>query len=124
MRTARGTIGTEIALALIALAIAVRMIVAPGYMPVQTAQGVTISLCTANGPVDVELPGKAPAQKAHDPCPFGAAAVPPLLPDAPRLDAPLHALVGSMVQPRPALYRPHLGAPAPPPPARAPPAFA
>lgn len=124
MRNARGTIATEMALALIALAIAVRMVVAPGYMPVQTAQGVTISLCTAQGPVNVELPGKAPAQKAHDPCPFGAAAVPPMLPDAPRLDAPIPALAGITAQPRPAFDRPHLGAPAPPPPSRAPPVFA
>lgn len=108
-------------LALIALAIALRVLIAPGFMPVFAADGITVSLCTAQGAVEVELPGKAPAQKAHDPCPWGALAAPPLTPEAPLLVA-IPFTVATVAASLPAALRPHIGAPAPPPPATGPPA--
>src|SRR3546814_2017141 len=69
-------------LALIARGLALRILVAPGMMPVATPQGTTLTLGTAQGPVEYKLDihGAQPAGEAHDPCPYGAMAAVPLLP--------------------------------------------
>jgi len=118
---------TELALALIALALALRVLVAPGFMPVMgAAGGISVTLCTGDGPVQIRLPGKAPApaQQAHDPCPYGALAVPPLAPDAPVAVAAVMPPSAPAPLARPSADRPHLGAPAPPPPSTGPPLLA
>lgn len=108
-------------LALIALGLALRILIAPGMMPVATPQGTTLTLCTAQGPVEYKLDihGQQPAGEAHDPCPYGALAAVPLVPVILAI-APLLSFVVLPVS-SPAVTRPHVGAPAPPPPATGPP---
>lgn len=120
MGISRGTFRTEAALALVALALALRLLIAPGFMPVAGPQGFTVSLCTAQGPVDVQIPGKAPAQTAHDPCPYAALGFPPLIPAVAAL-AGLPVPLARAIVAAPGLQRPHIGAPAPPPPSTGPP---
>lgn len=116
----------RIGLALIALGLALRLAIAPGMMPVATPAGMTLTLCTAQGPVTytLDIHGQKAPDKAHDPCPYGAMAAVPLLP-LPIL--PLASLIREAVPLPlfgPAVSRPHIGAPAPPPPATGPPALA
>lgn len=86
--------------ALALLVLAVQLITPTGFMPVRTAQGVFVTLCTGQGAVRIvvdreQAPGKvhhsqdegAPAQQ-H--CPF-AASVQPLLPPLILADLPLPA---------------------------------
>ena len=58
----------------VALALAARILIAPGTMPVADAGGVRIILCTGSGPVEALLdPGDRhgePAKMAQDACPF------------------------------------------------------
>lgn len=114
---------SRIGLWLFACALALRLLIAPGMMPVVSAKGITIELCTAQGAVEVTLPG----QPVHDPdrgqCPFAALGIAPLLAAPAPLAAPQPAATASQ-PPALRLARPHIGAPAPPPPARGPPAFA
>ena len=112
-----------IAATLIALAIALRLLIAPGMMPVATPNGITITLCTAEGAktVLVDLGDKAPASKAQDPCPYAMLGLTPLLTSAAPFAAPLLAWAGSSHGLFPKLLCPHLGVPAPPPPATGPP---
>jgi hypothetical protein len=60
----------------VALALFVKLIVAPGMMPVADAGGIRITLCTGAGPVEAvfDLAGKQHGDQgkaAHEPCPFG-----------------------------------------------------
>lgn len=110
-------------LALIVLGLALRMFVAPGTMPVATPEGATLTLCTAQGPVQYKLDihGSQPAAKAHDPCPYGALGALPLLPELVIAVAPLVFPAALQLVLSPADARPHIGVPAPPPPATGPP---
>lgn len=122
------TWGRGAALALLGLALAARLLIAPGYMPVVTDAGVTVTLCTGSGPVAVKLPlepHKQPPEKGDktsNSCGFGALALAPLLPDPP--DLAIRAYVQAQPPFIPARLRPHIGAAAPPPPSTGPPAFA
>ncbi|WP_221794896.1 hypothetical protein [Aquisediminimonas sediminicola] len=110
------------------LVLAMRVLVPAGYMPMASAHGLTITLCTPKGAVDVtvNVDKKAPAsshQAAGDHCIFASAlgsaallAVQPLLALA---MPPLAGLAGGMAI---ADLTPHRLA-APPPPAIGPPAF-
>ena len=113
----------RIGLALIGLGLALRILIAPGMMPVATPAGMTLTLCTAQGPVEYKLDihGKQPAAKAHDPCPYGAMAAVPLVPVPAVLSAAIIAYVSAVPTLAPASERPHVAVPAPPPPARGPP---
>ncbi|MFM5952977.1 MAG: DUF2946 family protein [Novosphingobium sp.] len=113
-------------LALLVAALALRMVVPSGFMPVADAHGLRMAICSGSGPAFVELdPGhKAPASpEVRDPCPYGLAAhaaldLPPslALPAAPERFA---------VLPYPGLAAARLTAwRALRPPARGPPAFA
>lgn len=109
------------------LALALRIMIPPGFMPAVTPQGMVIQLCSG---VDhqVDLAGGTPASDKHDtadgPCVFAAGidhgALPVLQPTALPFPAPVAAL--------PVTIRPdHTRAPrlaAPPPPSHAPPALA
>ncbi len=87
--------GLLAALALLVLAI---QLVAPhGFMPMRTAQGVIVTLCTGQGAVAMRVdrdrvPAQAPSEKDGMPapqhCPF-AASVQPLLPPLILADLPL-----------------------------------
>lgn len=126
MGIARDRAGTRLAIALIALALTLRVLIAPGFMPVATASGgIVLSICTGHGPAEITVPGKAPqpANNAHDPCPYGALAAAPMTPEAPLL-AGGAALPPSIRLAWPRVERPHLGVPAPPPPATGPPLLA
>jgi len=87
IRRSEGARGLLAALALLVLAI--QMIVPPGFMPVRTAQGVVVTLCTGQGAINVVVDrDQAPGQGDHQPddamgsqqhCPF-AASVQPIVP--------------------------------------------
>ncbi len=108
---------------LVACALAVRLIVAPGFMPVADANGFTIAMCSGQGAYSVHIPGKSdPAMPSSGGCAFAALAVA----TAPDLLAVLVApLVLAPVAPvlAPRGRSPHIGVPAPPPPAIGPPAL-
>ena len=116
----------RIGLALIALGLALRIAIAPGMMPVMTHAGLTLTLCTAQGPVTYQLDihGKTAPAQAHDPCPYGAMGAVPLvpLPIVPIVAALFHDAPPPLIIPL--ALRPHIGAPAPPPPPTGPPALA
>ena len=87
IRRSESARGLLAALALLVLAI--QMIVPPGFMPVRTASGVVVTLCTGQGAVNVVVDrDQAPGQGDHQPddgmgsqqhCPF-AASVQPIVP--------------------------------------------
>ena len=69
----------HLALALIALALLMRMLVPVGFMPEVSAGKITIALCTGHGPATIEM--TVPGSGHHDqgknakpdmPCPFGS----------------------------------------------------
>lgn len=93
-------------------------------MPKATPGGMTLTLCTAQGPVSYKLDihGGQPADEAHDPCPYGALGFVPLLPLPMAAAAPVLVSVAAAQTFAPRVLRPHVAAPAPPPPATGPPA--
>ena len=63
------------AVCVVALALFVKLLIAPGMMPVADAGGIRITLCTGSGPVEtvLDLSGKhhdGKSQAAHEPCAF------------------------------------------------------
>jgi hypothetical protein len=120
MRIRGNSVARQWAFALVALALALRVLIPSGWMPVSGGAGIAVTLCTADGPIKLRLPDKSSLHKAHDPCPFGALATAPLLPEqAPPLVLP-YSLAAVPLH-RPAAVRPHVGVPAPPPPSTGPP---
>lgn len=113
----------RLGLALIVLGLALRIAIAPGMMPVPTPQGMILTLCTAQGPVEYKLDihGKQPVGEVHDPCPYGAMAAVPLVPLLTAAASTLMVGMAAPSLPNPAVERPHIGVPAPPPPATGPP---
>ncbi|OYX76454.1 MAG: hypothetical protein B7Y82_12285 [Sphingomonadales bacterium 32-65-25] len=109
------------------LALALRIMMPPGFMPAATPQGMLIQLCSGLD-IAVQIPAGAPAGEKHDaadrPCVFAAGLDHGALPVPP--PAALALLLG--VSSMPAAARPE--APriarlaAPPPPSHAPPALA
>jgi hypothetical protein len=73
------------ALAIIALALLMRMLVPVGFMPEVSAGKITVALCTGHGPAVIEmaLPGsghhdQGKSAKPDMPCPFGSISFPGL----------------------------------------------
>ncbi len=111
-------------LLLMAAALALRVAVPAGFMPVADEQGLRVEICTGSGPLTVEIdPGSKDRQEQRDPCPYGLAAGPALLlPPLPALPAAPLALTPP---PYPGLAAARLAAwRALRPPARGPPAIA
>lgn len=79
-----------------ALALAVRLLVPAGFMPVSTAEGVVVTLCSAAGSHDVrlDLGGKVPPAEhgAAGDCIFAATAA-PLLGSALALPLPIRIVL-------------------------------
>lgn len=98
------------------VALAMRLIVPAGYMPVAASGGWTMTICTGHGAVTV--PGKADTTKAEPPCGFASLAVvgtggePPTLPAlaAAWVASPLPVAV-TIAAATPARLRPPLRAP-------------
>lgn len=98
IRQSRGARGVLAALALLVLTI--HLIAPTGFMPVRTAHGVVVTLCTDQGAVNVVVDrGDAPMDGDHRPddgmggqqhCPF-AASVQPVVPPLALADLPLPA---------------------------------
>ncbi|WP_370171186.1 DUF2946 family protein [Sphingobium abikonense] len=98
IRQSRGARGVLAALALLVLTI--HLIAPTGFMPVRTAHGVVVTLCTGQGAVNVVVDrGDAPMDGDHRPddgmggqqhCPF-AASVQPVVPPLALADLPLPA---------------------------------
>lgn len=108
---------------LVMCALALRLVVAPGFMPVVGADGFTIAMCSGQGAVSVPIPGKSdPAMPGGGGCAFASLAV-ATAPDVPAvLAAPvILAPVAQMLIPL--VRNPHIGVLAPPPPAIGPPAL-
>lgn len=106
---------------LTAFALALRLIVAPGFMPVANGDGFTIALCSGQGATSIHIPGKSdPAMPGGNSCAYAALAVAtapdvPAVLVAPMVLAPVAQILIPLVR------SPHIGVPAPPPPAIGPP---
>ena len=123
-----------LALAVLACALALRMLVPEGWMPVSDAQGFRITLCTGTGPMDMTMamPGMAmkhghtdhgPQPMQDHPCTFahlGLAFAEPLLP---ALALPPLARAEALAA-KPLAIAIGRGLAAPPPPATGPPILA
>lgn len=107
---------------LTACALALRLIVAPGFMPVRSADGFTIAMCSGQAATGVGIPGKSPAMPGGGSCAYAALAV-ATAPDVPAVLVPPMVLapVAHILTPR--VRSPHIGVPAPPPPAIGPPSL-
>jgi hypothetical protein len=108
---------------LVACALALRLIVAPGFMPVASASGFEIRVCGQPG-ATIHISGKpdapAPQQGA---CAFAALGASATIEPPVAFVAIAPPCTGAAY--RPLLIRsPHVGVPAPPPPSQGPPAFA
>lgn len=106
---------------LVACALALRLVIAPGFMLVAGPDGVTISMCTGKGAVSVFVPGEHKPAMPETGCAFASLAV-ATTPDLPAVVAPPALLLLPVAAPLTQLVRrPHIGVPAPPPPAIGPP---
>ena len=112
-------------LALIGLALAVRLLVPAGWMPAE-GRGFAITLCTGSGAQAVWIDGKgnihkrAPATAPDHPCAFAGIAAPMLDGEAPlAILAPAAIRHAALTRPLAAIGQ---GLAAPPPPATGPPA--
>lgn len=120
------SIRNRIALGLLALALAVRVLVPAGWMPAATGQGFAITLCSGSGVetgwVDAEgkLHKQAPATVGDQSCAFAGLTTPLTSSDALVLAEPFAHEDRAAIQPR--LASIGQGLAAPPPPATGPPA--
>jgi hypothetical protein len=106
-----------------ACALALRLIVAPGFMPVASADGFTIALCSGQSAMSVHIPGKSdPAMPGGGSCAYAALAV-ATAPDVPAMLLPSMILAPVAPMLIPLIRSPHIGVPAPPPPAIGPPSL-
>lgn len=126
----------RLALAILAGAVLMRVLIPQGWMPVETADGWRITICTGMGPMRMEMPGAMASamnamhhgQPGHDqggsdhPCAFAGFAMALDEPPLPMLDLPrfvaqawLPVIVATVGIGR--------GLAAPPPPATGPPAI-
>ncbi len=112
-----------IGLWLTACALALRLIVAPGFMPVASADGFTIALCSGQGATSIHIPVKSdPAMPGAGSCAYAALAV-ATAPDVPAILLPPAILAPVAQILIPLVRSPHIGVPAPPPPAIGPPSL-
>ncbi len=135
MRSGRGRLRT-IALALLACALALRLLIPAGWMPVVDATGLHLTLCSGSGPIEpvTHHDMKAMAGTAHHhqhhheqgmpdhPCAFaglGLALAEPVLPEI-ALIAPVVEATVAVIPATVAIGR---GLAAPPPPPTGPPAL-
>jgi hypothetical protein len=122
-----------LALAVLTCALALRLLVPQGWMPVSDSHGFRITLCSGSGPVDMDMamPGMAmhhgKADHGQQPMPdhacafagLGLALAEPVLPT---LLAP-SAITTEAMAPKPLAIAIGRGLAAPPPPSTGPPAF-
>ncbi|WP_232476273.1 hypothetical protein [Flavisphingomonas formosensis] len=120
-------------LALIICALLMRMLVPQGWMPVDTADGLRITICTGAGPVQIELPRQSAASDgthhrtgdqghgaAEMPCAFSGLALALDTPSLPGFVAPIVTLLPWLAG-APGFVTIGRGLAAPPPPATGPP---
>jgi len=125
--TATRTIRDRIALALLGLVLAVRVLVPAGWMPAQQGPGFAIAMCSGSGAeaVWVDTEGKvhkqAPAAMGDQHCAFAGLGAPMLGSDLPPAILPA-VRAGAAPALQPALAAIGHGLAAPPPPATGPPA--
>jgi hypothetical protein len=124
-----------LALAVIVCALALRMLVPQGWMPVSDAHGVRITLCTGSGPMDMartmSMPGMAMhhGKTGHDqsqpdhPCAFAGLGLALAEPTLPALALPPLARIEALAL-RPLTIAIGRGLAAPPPPSTGPPLLA
>lgn len=119
--------GQSLLALVLGLGLALRILIPPGFMPVATAQGMVVQLCSGLD-LAVELPGGSPASDKHDaadrPCVFAAGLDHGALPVPPPAALPQPAALAAL----PVAIRPQpprtARLAAPPPPSHAPPALA
>lgn len=107
---------------LVACALAVRLVIAPGFMPVASADGFTIAMCSGQSVTGVNLGKTDPAMPGDRGCAFASLAV-ATAPDVPVAILPMVMPVTAAPVVAPIVRSPHVGVPAPPPPAIGPPAL-
>lgn len=105
-----------------ALTLGLRLLIAPGYMPVFNDGSITISMCTGQGAVDVQIPGKKPSAPQQGDCAYAGLSGISTLGEVPQIDVLAHVQTPLPAQ-TPAYACPHIGAAAPPPPATGPPSL-
>lgn len=121
---------------LLAVLLCGKLLVPSGWMPVQTQRGLTIMLCSGNGPAEAWVDEAGQLHQGHkpgdggkgepgakDPCPYGALNVPVDVPAALALAAPL-APTSAVIPPLTRAVAVGRGLAAPPPPATGPPVSA
>ena len=119
------------ALAVLACALALRLLVPQGWMPVSDAHGFRLTLCSGTGPMDMpmaSMPGMAAQhdKSGHDQpaaehsCPFANLALALAEPVVPALTSPTVFTVEA-IDPRPLAVTIGRGLAAPPPPSTGPP---
>ncbi len=107
---------------LIACALAVRLVIAPGFMPVASADGFTIAMCSGQSMTGVKFGKTDPAMPGDRGCAFASLAV-ATSPDVPTAVLPMVRPVAVAPVVAPVIRSPYVGVPAPPPPAIGPPAL-
>ncbi len=122
---------------LLAVVLCGKLLVPSGWMPVSTQGGLTIMLCSGDGPAEAWVddagklhqghkPGDGPKSSDHDgkdPCPYGALTAPVDTPAAVALAARL-APTAPVIQPLTKAIAVGHGLAAPPPPSTGPPVSA
>jgi hypothetical protein len=124
-----------LALAVLACALALRLLVPEGWMPVSDAHGFRLTLCSGSGPIDMpmaSMPGMAPDMAAHHDkpghdqpaaehsCPFANLGLALAEPVVPALTSPMTFAVEA-IDPKPLSVTIGRGLAAPPPPSTGPP---
>lgn len=125
-RLRAGTVARDALMLLALLALSLRLLFPPGYMPGSSLSQLIV-VCSGQMPAGMAMdggdhrPGKAPLEGADHPCPFAVNAATPIAPDVPlaNFSAPPSAFV-PLAASAPTVA-PGRGMAAPPPPSHAPP---
>jgi hypothetical protein len=113
-------------LTLVVLALAMKVIVPPGFMLASDAGAPRIAVCTGHGAMAMNDPSgsKAPAHKTSDtPCAFAGSVTPPAPALVATIAEPLAIVVELLAGQTPDDLAPGRGLAAPPPQSHAPPSF-
>ena len=115
-----------VSLTLVVFALAIKVLVPPGFMVASDTSAFPLVICTGHGPLVLGGHGdqKGPSHKTSDaPCPFAGSSTPPTPTVTATVAEPLETPVEQVVGATSADQTPGRGLAAPPPQSRAPPAF-
>ena len=116
----------SVSLTLVIFALAMKVLVPPGFMVASDTRTFPLVICTGHGPLVLGRHGdqKGPAHKTSDaPCPFAGSSTPPTPTLTATFAEPLETRVEQIVGVKSADQAPGRGLAAPPPQSHAPPVF-